>query len=258
MVLSNFLSRQKTDDSNPHEIIPISFSLRRILHENYYRISDLTRSVDTNKYFVQTRSQTKSSGIKVPEVHGADKDLILHVKPEHQKSVAIPTAYPTPPTCHTRPSHQAQSIDQILPTNVVPPLPKPRIGQGRAGIRRKPKITLPILKPIQIPTPPMPTPAPRTVQPLPEPVAQSQESTLPQHHVPTVLPSLVHPTPARTTQPIEPTVEHRPIPPYHEPFVRPPPRPPHATGVKDNRKDLLDLDTDRKIDFEENSPHRRV
>ena len=26
MVLSDFLSRQKTDDSNPHEIIPISFS----------------------------------------------------------------------------------------------------------------------------------------------------------------------------------------------------------------------------------------
>ena len=28
MVLSNFLSRQKTDDSNPHELIPISFTLR--------------------------------------------------------------------------------------------------------------------------------------------------------------------------------------------------------------------------------------
>ena len=28
MVLSNFLSRQLTDDSNPNELIPISFSLR--------------------------------------------------------------------------------------------------------------------------------------------------------------------------------------------------------------------------------------
>ena len=36
MVLSDSLSRQKTDDSNPHEIIPISFSLRGVLHENYY------------------------------------------------------------------------------------------------------------------------------------------------------------------------------------------------------------------------------
>ena len=28
MVLSDFLSRQTMDDSNPHELIPISFSLR--------------------------------------------------------------------------------------------------------------------------------------------------------------------------------------------------------------------------------------
>ena len=28
MVLSDFLSRQKTDDSNPHKIIPILFMLR--------------------------------------------------------------------------------------------------------------------------------------------------------------------------------------------------------------------------------------
>ena len=44
MVLSNFLSRQKTDGSNSHEIIPISFSLTRVLHENYYRLSDLDRN----------------------------------------------------------------------------------------------------------------------------------------------------------------------------------------------------------------------
>ena len=56
MVLSDFLSRQKTDDSNPHEIIPISFSLRGVLHENYYRIGNLTRTIDTgtDKYLVQT------------------------------------------------------------------------------------------------------------------------------------------------------------------------------------------------------------
>ena len=71
-----------------------------------------------------------------------------------------------------------------------------------------------------------------------------------------MLPPIVHPTPASITQPIEPRVEHRPIPPYHEPFLRPQPRPPDATGVKDNRKDLLDLVTDRNIDFEENSPYQ--
>ena len=36
MVLSDFLSRQKTDDSDPHEIIPISFTLRRVSHEHFY------------------------------------------------------------------------------------------------------------------------------------------------------------------------------------------------------------------------------
>ena len=196
MVLSDFLSRQKTDDSNPHEIIPISLSLRRILHENYYRISDFSRTIDTgtDKYLVQTRSPTKSSGIKVSDVHGANKGLILHLKPEHQKLVAIPTTCPTPPMHHLRPIHQTQSTDQRLPTNAVRPLPKPRIGQGRAGIRRKPKITLPIPKPVQTPTSPIPTPAPRTVQPLPEPITQSQEKTLPQHHVPAALLPLVQPT----------------------------------------------------------------
>ena len=125
MALSDFLSRQKTDDSNPHEIISISFSLRRVLHENYYRLRDLTRATDTktDKFLVQTRLQAKSSGIKVSEVHGVDKSLILHVKPEHQKSVTIATACQTPPVCHTRPTHQAQPIDQGLPTNVVPPFP---------------------------------------------------------------------------------------------------------------------------------------
>ena len=200
-----------------------------------------TIDTGTDKYLVQTRSQTKASGIKVPEVHSVNKGLILHVKPECQKSVAIPTACLIPPTCHLRPIHQTLSTDQRLPTNAVPPLPKPRIGQGRAGIRRKPKIPPPIPKPIQTLTLPIPTPAPRTAQPLHEPVTQSQESTLPQHHVPAVPLPLVQPTSVNITQPIEPRVEHRPIPPYHEPFVRPPPRPPDATTLKDNRKDLLDF-----------------
>ena len=48
MVLSDFLSRQKNDISNPHEIIPISFNLCQILNDNYY---------NTEKYLIQTRSQ---------------------------------------------------------------------------------------------------------------------------------------------------------------------------------------------------------
>ena len=36
MILSDFLSWQKNDDSNPHEIIPLSFNMYQILDDNYY------------------------------------------------------------------------------------------------------------------------------------------------------------------------------------------------------------------------------
>ena len=159
----------------------------------------------------------------MPEVHSANKGLIPHVKPEQQKPVAFLLECQVPTTCHLRPIHQTTSTDQRPPTNTVPSLPKPRFGQGRAGIRRKPKVTLSIPKPIQIPTPLIPTPAPRTVHPLPEPVTQSQDSILPHHHVPAAPKLLFQPTPASITQPTEHIADHRPIPPYHGPFVRPPP-----------------------------------
>ena len=69
MILSDFLSRQKHDNSNPHEIIPISFNMHNILHERYCNIGK------SEKYLVQTWSQTKSSRIKVPEVRGVSKNL---------------------------------------------------------------------------------------------------------------------------------------------------------------------------------------
>ena len=239
-----------TDDSNPHEIIPISCSLRKVLCENYYKLYNLRVTSEIGKYMVQTRSQTKSSGIKVPEVHSIDKGLILHVKPEHQKSVVMP------PSHHTRPTHQTQPIDKGLPTNIVPPILKPIIGQGRAGIRRKSKVALPTPNPIQTPAPPIPTPAPGVVQSLPEPVAQLQERTLPQHHILAAPQPIVHPTPTNVTQPIEPRNEHRSISPCPAPFPRPPPRPPDVTDLKDARKDLLDLDTERNINVEENLPNQ--
>ena len=38
MILSDFLSRQKHDDSNPHETMPISFNMKNILQSRYYNI----------------------------------------------------------------------------------------------------------------------------------------------------------------------------------------------------------------------------
>ena len=48
MVLSDFLSRQNNDNSNPYEIIPISFNMHRVLHKKYY---------NTENYLVQIPSQ---------------------------------------------------------------------------------------------------------------------------------------------------------------------------------------------------------
>ena len=38
MILSDFLSRQKHENSNPNNIIPISFNIHNILHERYYNL----------------------------------------------------------------------------------------------------------------------------------------------------------------------------------------------------------------------------
>ena len=77
MILSDFLSRQETDKSDPHEIIPISFDMKAILNDRYYNVEE-----EEGKYLVQTCSQTKDSGIKVPEVHGAKIGVDLNLRPE--------------------------------------------------------------------------------------------------------------------------------------------------------------------------------
>ena len=73
MILSDSLSRQKNDDSNPHEIITISFNMCQILDDNYY----------SEKYLIQTRSQAKSSGINLLEIHGVGKNLHPNLKPKN-------------------------------------------------------------------------------------------------------------------------------------------------------------------------------
>ena len=47
MILSDFLSRQTHNTSNPHEIIPISFNMYDTLYETYYRVEP------TDRYLVQ-------------------------------------------------------------------------------------------------------------------------------------------------------------------------------------------------------------
>ena len=104
MVLSDFLSRQDPGDEDTKVIIPISFNMKSILQDQCYNIDE-----NMDKYLVQTRSQTKASGVELPEVHGSRKGLDPHRILEKQ----------------TQPIARLE-VDR-----------KPRIGQGRAGVRRK-------------------------------------------------------------------------------------------------------------------------
>ena len=77
MILSDFLSRQKIDDSNSSEIIPISFNIRSVLQDKYYSLEG-----EKERYMVQTRSQMKVSGVQLPEVHGSRTGLNPQKIPE--------------------------------------------------------------------------------------------------------------------------------------------------------------------------------
>ena len=137
MVLSDFLSRQKMDSSNTHEIIPISFILKSLMGNHFYQINDTNEisHPETNKYLIQARLQAQSSGIKVPEIHGMNKVFNLYVRPGKQRPLATLPMHSIPPTSLTQP------VDKGPPTH---PIPKPRIGQGRAGLRRKFRTNQPI------------------------------------------------------------------------------------------------------------------
>ena len=49
MILSSFLSRQIHDNSNPHEIIPISLNILNVLHNRYYNIGNLEKIFSTTR-----------------------------------------------------------------------------------------------------------------------------------------------------------------------------------------------------------------
>ena len=93
----------------------------------------------------------------------------------------------------------------------------------------------------------------KTALPLPEPFIQSQVNVQPQH-IPLPLSQHQQVDPTCIIQKIGPKIQHRPPPPYHDPYARPPPRPPDVTDPLDSWKDLLDNDSDRKLEIEENSP----
>ena len=82
MILGDFLSQQKNDDSNPNEVIPISFDMYQVLEDNFY-----LEIFCTEKYLIQMQSQAESSGIKLPEAHGVRKNFYPNLRPEKQHTL---------------------------------------------------------------------------------------------------------------------------------------------------------------------------
>ena len=159
-----------------------------MLQDKYYNMEG-----EKERYMIQTRSETKASGKQLPEVHGTRKGLDLHKTLEKQLQ---PIVRPT--------------IEK-----------KPRLGQGRARIRRKVKLAPPYQKKeVSI--------GPDSSRP--KPIISSDEAVL-------------------AVDPIIPI----PLPEFPRsegllPYIllrnRPPPKPP------DHKQDIGDT----KTDIEENSP----
>ena len=104
MILGDFLSRQIEDDSDPHEIIPISLNIKEILKENYHKMVKDT-------YIVQTRSQAKAP---------ATAHAVQSTKPATQN--AIPKIERTPIKTEKEDSKPPPSgVDQQLPQGLIIP-----------------------------------------------------------------------------------------------------------------------------------------
>ena len=183
MILSDFLSRQKHDNSNPHEIIPILFNMQNILHSRYYNIGKRKEG----KYLVQTRSQAKSGGITLPEVHGVNKGI--HPNVQAEKQVIIPVI-----ACKAKGTTQNKS----------------RLGQGRAGIKRivKTQIHPQLSKPIQF--------TGESILQHPQNIVQPKTSSDSRPHTKYI------PVPQpRSGEHSKPEMVSREIPPYSDPIYRP-------------------------------------
>ena len=108
MVFSDFLSRQKHDNSDPYKIIPISFNMYNTLYEMFYRIEP-PRSIPGTDTITN-----KSEGNIVTR-------SARHKKNFRHKGI----------TRKQKPQIQAKQVVKI----------RPKLGRGRAGIRcKKPQL----------------------------------------------------------------------------------------------------------------------
>ena len=111
------------DTSNQHEIIPVSFNMYNTLYETYYRIEM------TDKYLVQMWSQTKTTGINLPEVHSTRKILVTSMplwkpKPQiHGKQVDKNRSKLGRGRAGMQCKHPQPVADSLVSTNKLPKIP---------------------------------------------------------------------------------------------------------------------------------------
>ena len=205
LILTDFLSRIRSDNSSPEEVLPISFV-------------DMSMSSEPLRYDlnIRTRSAAKRDGEVAPAVHGHDKLLDPHKKPEHQ---AQPVQTPPPP-----PKLPPMTPPPKTPTKVparIPEICKPTPAQiiSRRLINRSIKT---LNKPKQPPRQPIPPPdAPLIPQFHPlnpiTPVPQYMPPAIPK---PVTVPTSV-PVTSRVQPQAPPPAIPRPDPPQPAPIPTP-------------------------------------
>ena len=134
MVLSDFLSRQHGDNSNPHEIISISFNMGKILQQNYQNY--------TRTFLVQTRSQNKTKSKKVPDTCSGEKS---RRKSRKEIKPIIIDDEPTIIDLNTK-----TGIDTQVQDAAVTKTPDNSSRQGNRGILYPDPIARPLPKPPEL------------------------------------------------------------------------------------------------------------
>ena len=107
--------------------------MKTILNDRYYNVEE-----EEGKYLVQTQSQTKDSGIKVPEVHGAKKGVDPNLRPERlvRKSQKLAERSRIEQKKVDFPKQKNQVIDQIG-SGQRKETRKPQIEQSRENIPKQ-------------------------------------------------------------------------------------------------------------------------
>ena len=115
MILSDFLSRQLGDDSDPHQIISISFNIKEILKKNY-------QNMVKDTYMVQTRSQAKAKAANAPTVQSTTGwPTTQNTIPKVDK-IPIKTEKDSKPNINTQTQPlQSNVVSQQLPQGLVIP-----------------------------------------------------------------------------------------------------------------------------------------